>query len=326
MNVVYASDDNFVDILGISMISLFENNKDENICVYILADNIKSENKVILKNIAIRYYQNVEIIDVDVDDFSQIKLYVLTWSKAAFSRMFLGTILEKYELDRVIYLDCDIIINHNIHELWTFDLNKNTFGMVIDPIGAGHKRNVGISADKPYFNSGVLLINLKKWKQNDCENKLQQFAVQNNGKTPYVDQGLINGALKDYMGVLPLKFNVITVYCDYTYKELLTYRKPTGYFYSEDEVKVAVKNPYIIHYTKSMFTERPWIVNSNHKKKELWERYKGISPWRDKQSLPSTVNVYRKKYINISKKLPRKLNVYLQAILHSYIKPIVDRR
>lgn len=325
MNIVYASDDKFVDVLGVSMISLFENNKGEDIRVFILADNIKPDNCKILHKIAEEYSQQLEMISVNVDDFSKVELDILTWSKAAFSRMFLGTILKNYNMDRVIYLDCDIIINHCIKELWNFELGEKTLGMVVDPVCVGHKKNVGIDANKPYFNSGVLLIDLKKWQYNDCENKLQQYALEKNGKTPYVDQGLINGALKDYIQVLPLKYNVITVYLDYTYKELLKYRKLSGYFYSEKEIQSATETPYIIHFTKSIFTERPWVINSTHKEKEKWEYYKSISPWKDRALNPSSIKGARKIYVQISQKLPRSVNIFVQSLLHSYIKPLVDR-
>jgi hypothetical protein len=128
-----------------------------------------------------------------------------------------------------------------------------------------------------------------------------------------------------YIKALPLKFNVITVYCDYTYEELLRYRRPSGFFYSKEEIEEAVKNPYIVHYTKSIFTERPWIVNSSHKKKNLWERNKQISPWNAEKLGAMTVHGKEKIYVKISKKLPRKLNIIIQSFFHTIIKPYTDK-
>jgi lipopolysaccharide biosynthesis glycosyltransferase len=324
MNVVYASDNNFVDILGISMISLLENNKNSEIHIYILADNITTSNQKILEDVANKYHQDITIIPVDVDDFSKVKLNSLTWSKAAFSRMFLGTILEKYDIHKIIYLDCDTIVNNSLKELWKFDLNDKTIGMTIDPVCTAHKKNVGLKKGQPYYNSGVLLIDMDKWNENKCEDKLQDFAISANGRTPYVDQGLINGALNSYIRVLPLKFNVITVYFDYKYEELLHYRRPSGYFYTKEEVEESVKHPYIVHYTKSIFTERPWIVNSNHQMKDLWEKYKRISPWQSAKYGNPTVHGMKKRYVDISKKLPRKLSIAIQSFLHTVVKPYMD--
>ena len=324
MNVVYASDNNFVEVFGISMLSLFENNAGEEVNVYLLADNIEENNQKILLEIANNYNQKLIIIPVDVDDFSRVKLDILTWSKAAFSRMFLGTILKKYGVKRALYLDCDVAVVGNIKELWNYNLGDKTLGMVIDPLCAAHKRNVGLKDDDPYFNSGVLLIDVEKWIENDCENKLQDFAEAHDGMTPYVDQGLINGALHEFIKTLPLKYNVITVYFDYSYKELIRYRKPSGEFYSESEVEDATSSPCIIHYTKCMFTERPWIVGSTHKKKEVWEKYKGLSPWKNSELKPKTVRGIRRVYVNISKKLPRRLNIAIQSFLHTVIKPYYD--
>lgn len=324
MNVVYASDNNFVEIFGISMLSLFENNIGEKINVYLLADNVDEDNQKILLDIANNYNQKLVIIPVDVDDFSRVKLDILTWSKAAFSRMFLGTILKKYDVKRVIYLDCDVAVTNNLKELWEYDLGTKTIGMAIDPLCAAHKRNVGLKESDPYYNSGVLLIDVEKWIKNDCENKLQDFAEAHNGMTPYVDQGLINGALHEFIKTLPLKYNVITVYFDYTYDELIGYRKPSGEFYSKSEVEDATKSPCIIHYTKSMFTERPWIVESTHKKKAVWEKYKSMSPWKDSALKPHTVKGAKRVYVDVSRKLPRRLNIMIQSFLHTVVKPYCD--
>jgi lipopolysaccharide biosynthesis glycosyltransferase len=165
---------------------------------------------------------------------------------------------------------------------------------------------------------------MEKWKTNQCEKKLQDFAYEKNGKTPYVDQGLINGALQSYICTLPLKFNVITVFFDYSYREILRYRKPSGFFYSEEEVTNAVTAPCIIHYTKSIFTERPWILNSTHKKKDLWEKNKQISPWKDMEPSDCTIHGIKKLYVEISRRLPRNLSIMLQSFLHTVVKPYVD--
>ena len=323
MNIVYASDDNFVSILGISMISLFENNK-EPITVYIFADGIKDKNKELLLNLGKDYEQGVEIIDVNVDDYSSVKLDNLTWSRATFSRLFIGTILKPYNLDRVLYLDCDVVINRSIKELWDMDLKDAAIGMAVDPISKGHKKNVGIDVNCPYYNAGVLLIELPKWLEYDCERKLQDFSIKHRGKTPYVDQGLINGALKEHIAAIPLRYNLITIYCDYDYNEILTIRKPTGYFYSKEEVEEASRNPVIIHFTKSIFTERPWVIGSTHKKLDVWNKYKRLSPWRNETLLPATTKGIRKIYAHISCYLPRKLSVRIQGFLHSIVKPMVD--
>ena len=221
MNVVYASDNYFVDILGISLISLFVNNKEEAISVFILSDGIQNDNKKLLEDIGTKYQQDVHILDVHIEDYSDVKFDIITWSKAAFNRLFIGKILSDFDLERVIYLDCDIIVNSNISELWNYPLDDATIGMAVDPLGRRHKQNVGVEENKPYYNSGVLLINFNKWNKNKCEEKLISFATQHQGSTPYVDQGLINGALKNYIKPIPLKFNLITVYCDFTYEEIL---------------------------------------------------------------------------------------------------------
>jgi lipopolysaccharide biosynthesis glycosyltransferase len=117
MNVIYASDDGYAWLMGVSMVSLFENNREcKEINVYLFGDKIKPENEEKLYLAAKQYDRKLEIIDVNKLKLPE-KLYSGRYPKSAFSRLFAFDLLPQ-NIDRVLYLDCDIIVDGNIEELY----------------------------------------------------------------------------------------------------------------------------------------------------------------------------------------------------------------
>ena len=123
MYIVYASDDNFSDIMGVSILSLFENNKDENINIYILDSNISKDNKDKIESICVNYSKKLPmwIQAKNINDVLGINVEMDRGSLSQYARLFIGDLLDK-DIKRVLYLDCDTIIEKSIKDLWNIDL------------------------------------------------------------------------------------------------------------------------------------------------------------------------------------------------------------
>ena len=120
MNVMYASDNNYAWLMGISMISLFENNKEsKKIDVYVFGDNLSEKNQKTMTEIAKKYGRNCHHVDVAKINISQI-LMSERYPKSTFSRLFAYDLLPK-EVEKLIYLDCDTIINKNLSEFYNIE-------------------------------------------------------------------------------------------------------------------------------------------------------------------------------------------------------------
>ena len=135
-HVVLASDDKFAEILGVSLVSLYENSKDmDDIVVYVLDSEIKNENKDKLLTVS-RQYSRTEVQFIPAKDISkklEMKVSTDRGSLSQYARLFVSSDLPK-DLDRVLYLDCDIIINRSIRELWNLDLKGKTIGALMDAL------------------------------------------------------------------------------------------------------------------------------------------------------------------------------------------------
>jgi lipopolysaccharide biosynthesis glycosyltransferase len=86
------------------------------------------------------------------------------------------------ELDKVLYLDCDLIVRHDLADFWAIDLGANLLAAARDPIGAEVPK-LAQDCGGDYFNAGVLLINLAQWRKEDLGAKAlalaATFAAQN---------------------------------------------------------------------------------------------------------------------------------------------------
>lgn len=322
MNIVYAADDNFAEILGISMISLFENNKDcKEITVFVLDDGIKNDSKEKLNFVAKKYVRKIKFYSIpNLSELAGVEIKTNErWSLSTFSRLFLEKILPD-EIDKVLYLDCDILVNNSLEKLYDTNLGEYYCGGVSDCISKQHKIIIGLNPQDIYINAGVLLISLKKWRDSNACDKFISFINRYNGDTPYVDQGVINGTLSKKIMRLDLKNNAYTALFDFTYKDLLTFRKPVKY-YSEMEVEQAKANPVIVHFTTSFLSLRPWVKGCKHPFVNKWLKYKKMSPWADVPLRNDNRSLKKRIAVEIYKFLPNVLAVAIAGWLHAVLYP-----
>ena len=104
MNVVYACNDSYVIQTGISIISLLENNKDNDICIYFFGDKISDKNKKIITSIVEKYNQKIVFNELpDLDKMAEYELRVNFWAKAAYLRLFF-TMVMPLQINRLLWL------------------------------------------------------------------------------------------------------------------------------------------------------------------------------------------------------------------------------
>jgi len=319
MKILYTCDNNYVWIMGISVISLFENNKQmKDLVVYLLGENISDNSRDALKEIADRYNREIKIIDVPK---LQIPPSLLSerWPLSAFTRLFSAQLLPK-EIDKVLYLDCDTIILGDIEPLEYLSFEDKIVVGVKDCISGTYKKNIGLDTNSPYVNAGVLLFNLNALRKIDINNEIEKYMNKYVKFINYADQDILNGMFYGKIGVLNPKYNVMTIDVVYSYEEIIKLRKPTN-FYSKVEVIEAVKNPTIIHYTTNMLVVRPWYTNANHPLSLEFIKYLNISPWKDKSLSKNIFDSMESKIITIVTKLPKKIAYSVLGLIHSELKP-----
>lgn len=325
-HIVYASDDKFAEILGVSLVSLYESSKDMgDILVYVLDSGISIENRDKLLTVC-REYERTDIQFIPARDISkklEMKVATDRGSLSQYARLFVSSDLPE-NLGRVLYLDCDIIIMQSIRELWNLDLQGRTIGALMDAFSKYYRANIDLKENDIMFNSGVMLIDLDKWRKDRVEDKLLEFISRKNGWIQQGDQGALNAVLSKDTYCFEPRFNSVTIFYDFTYKEMMIYRRPPK-FYSEEQVRVAVENPVLIHFTTSFKSVRPWVKGCKHRYADEWLRYKKMSPWKDSKLLDDNKPQWKRRCLKIYNGIPNWMAVRIASVMQVYGRPLKNR-
>ena len=309
MNIVYHSSDKFASVLGTSIASLLENNKDaDNIDIFIIEHDISSENKVILKKLVHSYSRSlvfIEMPNINKRENLGLKKIKKNWLFDSYCRLFLNHILPE-DISKVIYLDSDILVVDDISNLWDYDLQGKCVGAVKECIGPNYFDLFELNDSSVYCNSGVLLIDLDCWREKKCDQLVRQYVQSQNGYVFFMEQSVLNIALQNEIITLPATFNVKTEMLALSYREVVILRKPINWF-SESEFNEAVRHPIIIHMTSFwMISNRAWFAVTNHPSKELYLKYKSMTDWKNESGEQDSRSSIRKLLQVVIDKTPKK--------------------
>lgn len=319
MNVIYASDDNYAWLMGVSMVSLLENNRDvDDIHVWLFGDGISAENEQKLMDVAKQYERKLHIIDVNQLSLPE-SLYTGRYPKSAFSRLFAYKLLPE-TVDRVLYLDCDIIVDGNLKNLYKMQMDGKIILAVKDCVSKAYKQKIGIKGDDVYINTGVMLMNLQRMRNFPMEEKITEFVSKYAPAMNYADQEIINGIFQGEFGILPPEWNVMTQFNQYSYSQLRWIRHPHHY-YSEQQIEYAKRHARIFHYTTCMLNIRPWYGNSQLNNAHVFNRYKRLSPWKDREKKEMNFSDSKYKTMRVLSYLPKWLMNFFLGMIHAYIRP-----
>lgn len=279
LNVIYSSDDNYAQHLGVSMYSLLKCNQDfSTVSVYVIDNEICQENIQKLNQV-VAQFPNAKLIFIPFKSWKDKLKLDMQWniSISSYARLFMASMLPE-NLEQVLYLDCDTIVCDSLKELWNTKLDGFVLGAVQDNIGNQTKEAVGMSPEKKYFNSGMLLVNLSQWRAFNMESQCLQFIEAHNGSVTHHDQGVLNGLCQNKVRILPLRYNLMTIHFMYTRAQIIRFFGENAQFYSEQEINNAKRAPAILHFTPS-FTCRPWVKGCAHPLKSFYWDTLTLTPW-----------------------------------------------
>ncbi len=208
MNIVFSSDDNYAPYLCVTILSILKTNENTKINFFILDLGISSESKKYITTIVQKYDCNINFIAISTQEFIKLPQTIHYISIATYARFLITDYLPN--LDKVLYLDIDIIVNSNLQKLYDTDLKDNYIGACLDPFiensESEYKKYIGLDNKNYYFNAGVLLINLNKWREiNLLEEAISWY--QEHKEIKYQDQCILNGLFKNKVLYLDTRYN-----------------------------------------------------------------------------------------------------------------------
>lgn len=317
IHIALATDENYFYQAVIAIKSLIETN-DDVFHIHLLSNNIPQEYEILFEktfssdNCEITIYQLSNIKDsLGVDVPSTISI-------VSYARLFLPTILPK-SVDRVIYVDCDILFNGRIRELYETPLDDELIGGVHDLILSNlYKQRISISNKEPYLNAGILLIPLDRWRVENLQNSFLNFLLDRQGKVFHHDQGIINAVCAGRKKIVSPKFNVISNYFFYPYQY---FKKYYSEFYTQEQYDEAKENPLILHFT-GIIAGRPWEEECCHPYRELFKVYQDKTIFKDRPLLPKNKSILSRITLIIFRVMPFSCYALFIKLINrvSYIK------
>lgn len=327
MIVVYSSDERFASIFATSVVSLFENNKDvDEVTVYLIETGISAESKEKIQQIAAAYGRTIVMLPMpDLEKLAGVDMAIPDYYRiAAYGRLFIASLLPE-SIDRVIYADCDTIFLNSVQELWDMDLFGCPVGMVDDTINVAYRELLGLSGEGTYFNSGILLIDLKAWRKQDAEKEFLHFITSQGGYIPFVDEGVLNAVFDGKIFRLPLRYNVISMIYAFSHDEICRI-KELRQFYTREEVDSARMEPAVVHFTHNFYMQpRPWMKNCDHPLAQKYLAYKSMTPWKDESLWEDNRSAISKAYMAFCHIVPKGLMIWLSKIIAVDITPIIQK-
>jgi len=267
-NIVLASDNNYAQHLGVTIASLLLNNENEKFHIFVFGNEISDINKKKIDEIISMHKATIlEYIDFNAKVFENMNIGRL--SIATYFRLLMPLHIN---VDKLLYLDVDIIINKPINELYNTELSNYYVAAVEDAWRTREYCNkLGMAENAKYFNAGVLLVNLKKWKDEQLFDKFINYQKNSPFDLESHDQDIFNAIFNGNWKRLSLKFNQYEKNPDLDYKKLKN-------FFSDDEILEAQKEPVIIHFIGG---RKPWHYRNEHIQKDLYWKYLLLTPYKD---------------------------------------------
>ncbi len=291
--VLCAADDNYAMPLTVMIRSAAETLEDgARLTVIVLDGGIKPENWQRLRSSVAGLPVEIHSLCPDVGEVADLMIsHHITHT--AYFRLLAGRLLPE-NIDRVIYLDSDVLVRRSLTELWRQPVGddyclavpdiacpfvdaryagcnfvrSSPWMAVLRPIG--NWRELGLDPSAYYFNSGVMLINVRRWREESIENRLLDTLRQNPRYVWCWDQYALNVVFAGHWRPLPLAWNQGAHVYEFPGEE----HSPVDV----SQFREARDNPAIVHFTTEW---KPWHFRNHHPLKHLFFEMLDRTEWRE---------------------------------------------
>ena len=271
LNVVMAADGTYAKQLAVALRSLSDCAGSTEFHAFVLQSGIDGELRARVEascdeNVAITW------LGVKADLVDGVNIARRLPRPTAF-RIVASTVLPP-DLSRVVYLDSDVLVRHPLDELWSMDLGDAPVAAVRDAFVPFVSmdvpwRSTGIDPRGPYFNAGVLVVPLDRWRELDVS--ARGIALLRDFRLPHSDQSALNILFASEWRVLPPKWNLQTAH-------LAGEGARAWGFEDRADLEHAIADPVIAHLTEGGFS-RPWDAGSLHPFRDAWFETLDRTPW-----------------------------------------------
>lgn len=260
--VVLSTDENYAPYCATTIASVLENSeKNTEFDFYILTAKLSKETKGKFQDLKKIKNYSINFVSVNKDLFRDCPVSY-HFTREAYFRFKLPSLLPG--IDKIMYLDCDMIVFRDLSELFQTDINNYYAGMVLDASTKlspnANQERLELPENSSYFNTGLIIINLKKWREEKIEQKLFEWTKENKERIIWVEQDAVNVVFHGFIRELPEEYNI-----------------QLNYYNNREILSNLVEKMHIIHYCG---LGKPWNNKEMFLSEYFWE-YAKTSPFYD---------------------------------------------
>ena len=317
MNIVMTSGDLYSKLAITTLKSLFvQNTNIEEIVIYYIGDNLTDESRRNLMELVKKHGREIHFLSMP-EHFKGLAGSNRN-GQSVFCYCYFQDLLP---VDKVLLLEGDQIVTGNLAELYDTDITDYYIAAADDLQSSVYKKKIGMKGSSPYVNCGMVLYNLKKWREDNLTEKITNVLNSNRHMFFYDVQDVINYTVEGKVKILPPKFNCTTAIFLFDYKDMLKYRRPSTRC-TEEDYEDGKNHPVIVHFTKNQVIQpRPWVESCLHPYKDYYLDIRNQTVMADSplwEYKPGKLNILANfVYIRISKTLA----AFAFGIVHAYLYP-----
>ncbi len=274
VNIAFVTNSKFWNYTYVAICSLAKYcNKDRNYVIYIVSEDYttKQSNQLELIN---RQCPNISFIHLDPSSYVDgYDFFVLGhFSKETYYRLVLQDLIP--DIDKILYLDSDIIVKSDVAELFDSDIDGKLVGASPDPDTAGlyngympRKKEymdtvLKLKDPYSYFQAGVLLMNLAEFRKRYTTKQILDYSTS--AEFQLLDQDILNHLCEGNIKYIDMAWNYMVDFAGIRRLQIIS-RAPQHLI---DMYDAAGKDPKIIHYAGP---EKPWHYPEMDRAQDFWE-------------------------------------------------------
>lgn len=292
INICLSTDDNYIHHTAAVVASVLSNAKrKDNYHFYILSTQLSDDNKKKfdkLKKIKDCRIDYPKLDEQSLAPFKAVKMHSHL-TLATFNRLLIPMLFP--QLDKMIYIDSDLIVLSDIADMNNIDVSGYYFAGVKDANSKGLVKKHGYDPKYEYINAGVIIINCAELRKQDYFKKMLEQIGKIEAKTG--DQDFINYCFHEKIKIISYKWNMYHKFHFESYGG----KQPMD----DIDYANAVKNPVIIHFVGP---DKPWNIDSVHPYKKEYLKYLQMTPWAKKAQ-----KMIAKDFISNTKLYPQKIGI-----------------
>ena len=204
IHIALCLDDNDCMPAGVLMTSILQTQKSP-VMFHIFSKKLSKKNKEKLRKAT---NGNIEFYQINMPEIAYLKPDAL-YTNAMIYKIAIPLLVPK-EMGKILYLDSDMLVTAPLDDLWETDVSDVSVACVLQPFTADTAKiinELGYDDSFGYFNSGMLLMNLKRWREKNIAGQTLQKLDSNPQRDPYRDQRVLNDILHNDKKTVSERFN-----------------------------------------------------------------------------------------------------------------------